>query len=48
MSRTLWLKKRKQVVPKLQYEDFEKVVVEFLWMARDRGMVVTGPILRPL
>ena len=42
------LKKRKQVVPKLQYEDIEKVVVEFLKMARDRGLVVTGPILRTL
>ena len=42
------LKKRKQVVPKLQYEDIEKVVVEFLRIARDRGLVVTGPMLRTL
>ena len=42
------LKKRKQVVPKLQYEDIEKIVVEFLRMARDRGLVVTGPMLRTL
>ena len=42
------LKKRKKVVPKLQYEDIEKVVVEFLRMARDRGLVVTGPLLRTL
>ena len=44
---TRW-KARKQVVPKLQYEDIEKVVVEFLRMARDRGLVVTGAMLRTL
>ena len=42
------LKKRKHVVPKLKYEDIEKVMVEFLRMARDRGLVVTGPMLRTL
>ena len=42
------LKKRKQVVPKLQYEDIGKVVVEFLRMVRDRGLVVTCPMLRTL
>ena len=42
------LKKLKHVVPKLQYEDIDKVVVEFLRMARDCGLVVTGPMLRTL
>ena len=42
------LKKRNQVVPKLQYEEIEKIVVEFLSKARDRGLVVTGPMLRTL
>ena len=42
------LKKRKQVVPRLQYEGIEMVEVEFLRMARNRGLVVTGPMRRTL
>ena len=34
------------VVPK--YEDIDTAVIEFLKLARDRGMPVTGPMLRTL
>ena len=42
------LKRRNQVFPKLQYEDIVTIVVEFLRMARVRGLMVTGPMLRTL
>ena len=39
-------RKHVEVVPK--FENIEAAVVEFLKLARDRGMIVTGPMLRTL
>ena len=43
-----YLKKRKNCVIKPQYELIENSVVRFLTAARERGMPVTGPMLKSL
>ena len=43
-----YLKKRKNCVIKPQYEQIENSVVRFLTAARERGMPVTGPMLKSL
>ncbi|KAI6653093.1 Jerky protein homolog-like [Oopsacas minuta] len=42
------IRKRKHSVVVPMYEDIETAVIEFLKLARDRGMAVTGPMLRTL
>ena len=42
----LGVRKHAVVVP--MYEDIDTAVIEFLKLARDRGMPVTGPMLRTL
>ena len=42
------IRKRKHAVVVPMYEDIETAVIEFLKLARDRGMPVTGPMLRTL
>ena len=42
------LKKRKIVQINPQYEDIENAVLNFIELARERGMSVTGPMLMEL
>ena len=42
------IRKRRHAVVVPKFENIEAVVVEFLGLARDRGIPVTGPLLRTL